>query len=108
MVQNSSCRSDGFVEREHNGEKDDVSNDQDISNHQHYVDGQETITRCYELKFARVFGGWFSYRKLGSSPGSRNPFSSRWTNGFLGCIRSIVRLCSSNKLNPQKDPLEEV
>lgn len=96
------------MEREHEGEKDDVSNCKEISNHQHYVEGKETITRCYELKFARVFGGWFSYHKLGGSPGSRNSFSSRLANGFLGSITSIVRLCSSNKLNPQKDPLEEV
>lgn len=93
--------SDGFMEREENGEK---SNDQENSKHHHYDDGDETITRCYESEFARVFGGWFSYRKLGSG----KSFSSRLADGFLGSFRSILRLCSSKKQNPRKDPLEEV
>ncbi|GMP94526.1 hypothetical protein CsSME_00043967 [Camellia sinensis var. sinensis] len=96
----------------------DDSSDDDQENsqqqyEQHYDDRDESIKRRCELKLAQLLGGFFSYRRLGSSSSGRrsksnNILSSKFAGGFLRSFRSIVRLCRSNKQYSQRDPLEEV
>ncbi|KAL7164211.1 hypothetical protein ACSBR2_040178 [Camellia fascicularis] len=96
----------------------DDSSDDDQENsqqqcEQHYDDRDENIKRRCELKLAQLLGGFFSYRRLGSSSSGRrsksnNILSSKFAGGFLRSFRSIVRLCRSNKQYSPRDPLEEV
>ncbi|XP_057466862.1 uncharacterized protein LOC130756378 [Actinidia eriantha] len=96
-------------ELEQNGQNDGNSDDLESSLRRHCEDRHEDIVSHYELKLAQLLGRWFTYRRLGSSPGRKSEsgsFSSRLADGFLGSFRSIIRLCSSNKLNSQRDPLD--
>ncbi|XP_057511688.1 uncharacterized protein LOC130793827 [Actinidia eriantha] len=98
-------------ELEQNGQKDGNSDDLESLRHQHCEDRNEDIVSHYESKWTQLLGRWFTYRRLGSSPERKSKsssFSSRLADGFLGSFRSIVRLCSSNKLDAQRDPLDEV
>ncbi|KAI7994161.1 hypothetical protein LOK49_LG11G01492 [Camellia lanceoleosa] len=98
--------------------RSDDSSDDDQENsqqqyEQHYDDRDENIKRRCELKLAQLLGGFFSYRRLGSSNSGRrsksnNILSSKFAGGFLRSFRSIVRLCRSSKQYSPRDPLEEV
>ncbi|KAL6985258.1 hypothetical protein U1Q18_018634 [Sarracenia purpurea var. burkii] len=97
--------SDGHLEIEKKGGKNESYDDQENSCNQN-----EDVTTRYNLKLAELLGRWFTYHRLGSSGrrSEQSSFSSRLANGLLGSFKSIVRLCSSNKLNSRRDPLEEV
>uniref|UniRef100_A0A5B7AV90 SNRNP25 ubiquitin-like domain-containing protein n=1 Tax=Davidia involucrata TaxID=16924 RepID=A0A5B7AV90_DAVIN len=103
-----STTSDGYEEREQNGEKDDGCDDQENLKHEQY-DDEEDEDRHYAVKFAHLLGGWFPYRRL-MSPGRRfeaSCFPSRFANGFFGSFRSMVRIYN-NKFSSRRDIWKEV
>uniref|UniRef100_A0A5B7AR99 Ubiquitin-like domain-containing protein n=1 Tax=Davidia involucrata TaxID=16924 RepID=A0A5B7AR99_DAVIN len=102
--------SDGYEEREQNGEKDDVCDDQENLKHEQYDDEDEDEdVRQYELKFSCLLGGWFSYHRL-TRPGRRfegSCFPSRLADGFLGRFRNVLKLYS-NKFSSRRETWKEV